>query len=215
MFPIDIWLSSFILYSILRIPDVESTRLILKKLKPEQYEVNALLWRLIKKTNFNGAIIIQWLLIAPLIASLDAMIVYPALGFSMAWLFYGLFHLVAAANNLQLYSRIKLEGVEAIEENTRRFTALLQGLSTSQRIIYFIGMNLLDILLTTYAFIAITLFMLLMGSVSIRYQGPFPYSLMILPLNLIIILLLYPPFRIFASLIIWRRRLKFFKGGSI
>jgi len=214
MFPIEVWLGSLLLYSILRIPDVESTRLILTKLKPEQYEVNVLLWRLIKKSSFNKAMIIQWLIIAPLIASLDALFVYPALGFSMAWLFYGLFHLVAAANNFQLYSRIKMEGVEAIEESTRRFTASLRRLSTSKRIAFFVEMNLLDIILTAYGFIAITLFGILLGSMSIQFRAPFPYFLSIIPVNMIIVLVLYPPFRILATFIIWRRRLKFSKGES-
>jgi len=208
MFPLNIWIASFVLYSLLRIPDVESTRRVLAELDPELHEVNFLIPPLLKKIGFNKTMIVTWLVFATVIASLDAVNVYPVVGFPILWLLFGLFHLLAAANNVQLYFYTMTVGAEAVEENTKRIIATLKKLPFFEKIVFLIRMNFFNLVIAIYGVIALVLFTILLSSTEIYLKGPIPYMLLLGPPIMIIDLIMFFPTLVFGSLIISWRRLK-------
>jgi len=205
---IEIWILSFLLYSILRIPDVESTRLALAKLDPELHEMNEIVTFLFKKVGFKKTMITTWLLFASGIAFLDTYIFYPMIGFPVLWLILGIFHLMAAANNYQLHFQTEIIGAEAIEENTKCLIAMLKKLSPWRKVIFLTRWNFVNIFLALYGVFALVLTYFLLSAMNISLTGPIPYLLLVTPPIMIFDLIMFFPTIVFGNLIITRRRLK-------
>lgn len=206
------WFNAFIcsvtLYSILRSFDVWSTALCLERLDPELHEVNPIVAPLIKKIGFNKTMVITWIPLAIAIGFADAFWAYPIFGIPVLWLFFGLFHLIAAANNVQLYYHIKIFSAEVVEENARRIITVLKSLSTFKKITFLIKTNILNLFFTVYGIITLLLFSLLLSSLDISFKAPVPILLAVGPPIMVLDLILFFPTMIFGSLIISIRRLK-------
>lgn len=204
----DAFVCSVALYSILRCFDIWSTELCLERLDPELHEVNPIVAPLIKKIGFNKTMVITWIPFAIGIGFADAFWSYPQIGIPIWWLFFGLFHLIAAANNVQLYYHTKIFGAEVIEENTKRIITILKSLSTFKKITFLIKTNILNLFFTVYGIITLLLLSLLLSSIDIYFKAPIPVLLVVGPPIMVLDLILFFPTMIFGSLIISIRRLK-------
>lgn len=212
---LEVWISSFLLYSSLRIFDVESTRLVLAKLDPELHEMNIIAIPLFKKFGFNKTMIITWLVFASGLAFFDAYVFYPQIGFPILWLVFGIFHLLAAASNYQLHFQTGILGAETIEENTKRLIRMLQRLSPFRKVVFLIKWNFLNICLALYGVIALILTYLLLSALNISLRGPIPYLLLLTPPIMMFDLIMFFPTIVFGHLIITRRRLRLINDKDI
>ncbi len=202
------FISSFGLYSLLRLMDVWSTKLCVARLDPELHEVNPIAAPLIKKIGFNKTMILTWIPFALVIGFIDAFFLYPVLGIIVLWLFFGLFHLIAAANNMQIYYQVKIFGQKAIEESMRRVIALLKPMSTYQKVIFVIKTNFLNLFLAIYGITTLVLFSFLIPSLSIFIRTSIPALLVIAPPIMVLDLIIFFPTLVFGSLIISMRRVR-------
>jgi len=82
---------SLAVYSCFQSFDIFSTKLALSKLEVEKHEINPLLVFLKKRFGLNVSFLLMWLIIANLVAVLDAFYVQNVLGFPMACYFFGIF----------------------------------------------------------------------------------------------------------------------------
>lgn len=202
------FISSLMLYSVLRYVDVWSTKLCLARLNPEMHEVNPVVAPLIKKMGFNKTMLVTWIPTAIVIGFIDAFYLYPMIGIPALWLVFGLFHLIAAANNIQLYYQTKIFGVEVIEENTKRIIRMLKTMSTFSKIAFLLKTNILNLFFTIYGIVALVLFSILLSSLNIYPIAPIPILLVVGPPIMVLDLIMFFPVMIFGSLIISLRRLK-------
>jgi len=177
---VEVWIYSFLLYSSFRFFDAESTRLVLSKLDPELHEMNPMA-PLFKKFGFKKIMIITWLVFASGIAFLDAYVLYPSVGFPILWLVFGIFHLMAAANNYQLYFQIKILGAEMIEASTKHLIIKLKKLSPFGKVAFLIQWNFLNIFFALYGFVVLVLTSFLLSTMNISFRGPIPYLLAFAP----------------------------------
>lgn len=203
-----LFIASFTLYSILRLFDVLSTKLCLAKLDPKMHEVNPIVAPLIKRIGFNKTMFVTWVPIAAFIGYIDAQFAYPEIGTTIFWLFFGLFHLIACANNLQVYFQIKTFGVEVFENNTRQILRMLKKLSFPKKLIFLMKANFLNLFFAIYGILALALFTILLGSLNIYSTGPIPALLALGPPIMIVDLILFFPIMVFGSLLISFRRLR-------
>lgn len=208
MFRFDVFVYSFVLYSCLRYFDVWSTKLCLDVLDPEMHEVNPIIAPLIKKIGFNKTMILTWLLFAIPIALIDVLFLYPVVGIPILWLLFGLFHLIAAANNTQIHFQVKIFGAEAVKENTRRVVRILKGLPLLRRITFLAKMNFLNLFLAFYGIAALTLFNFFLSATDIAIRHPIPILLAVGPPIMILDLILFFPTIVFGSIMISFRRLR-------
>jgi len=161
---------------------------------------------LIKRFGFNKTMIVTSLLFASIFASLDAYYVYPVVGFPTLWLLFGVFHLLAAANNVEVYFRKKEVGPSVMEQHTKEIILKLKRLSFLRRMVFLIKISFFNFCLAIYGFVALFLFGLLLGAMDIGLKGPIPYLLLLGPPIMIIDLILLFPIMVFGSLIIsWRK----------
>lgn len=208
MFQLDPFIASSTLYSVLRLFDVMSTKLCLAKLDPEMHEVNPIVAPLVKRIGFYKTMFVTWLPFAVVIGYIDAEFAYPAIGIPIFWLLFGLFHLIASANNLQVYFQIKTFGAQAIENNTRQTLRMLKKLSFPKKLIFLMKANFLNLFFAIYGIVALTLFMILLGTLNIYSKGPIPTLLALGPPIMIVDLILFFPIMVFGSLLISLRRLR-------
>jgi hypothetical protein len=185
---------------------VLSTKLCLERLDPELHEVNPIVAPLITKIGFNKTMLVTWIPSAIAIGFADAF--YPLFGIPAWWLVFGLFHLIATANNIQLYYHTKIYGAEVIEENTMRIITILKSLSTFKKITFLIKTNVLNLFFTVYGIAALLLLSSLLGSLDIYFKTPVPALLVVGPPIMVLDLIMFFPTMIFGSLIISIRRLK-------
>jgi len=205
---VNAFVSSVALYSLLRVFDVWSTKQCLSKLDPEMHEINPIVAPLVKKIGFNKTMIITWVPFALVIASLDAMYAYPMVGIPILWLLFGLFHVIVAANNLEIYFRTRIFGAEAIEENTRRTIRILKNLPLVGKISFLMKTNVLNLFFTLYGIGALVLFSVLLSVVNVSSKGPIPILLFVGPPIMILDLIMFFPVMVFGALIISLRRIK-------
>lgn len=204
----DAFVSSVALYSFFRYFDISTTKLCLTRLDPELHEVNPVVVPLIKKIGFNKTMLITWIPVATVIGLIDAFYLYPMIGIPTLWLVFGLFHLIAAANNLQVYYQMKIFGIEVIEENTRRIIAMLKSLTAFGKITFLIKTNILNLFFTVYGIVTLLLFSILLSSLDIYFKTPIPILLAISPPVMVLDLIMFFPVMIFGSLVISMRKLK-------
>lgn len=215
MFDINAFISSFLLYTLLRYFDVVSTGLCLADLDPEMHEVNPIVAPLIKKIGFYKTMLVTWVPFATLTGLMDTLYVYPIVGIPVLWLVFGLFHLIATANNFQLYFQKQIFGTEVIAENTRRIIKMLKGLSTLGKVTFLIKTNFLNLFFTFYGVAALILFQLLLSTMDIYIKGPIPILLVVGPPIMILDLIMFFPILVFGSLIISLRRLRIVNDEDI
>jgi len=206
---LTLWLFAYsvALYSCLRLVDVWSTKLALSELSFEMHEVNTPLVALAKKYGFNRAAILLSFIAIP-IGLVDVLVIYPLVGFPIFWLYVGLFHVLAAANNVQMYFQAKIMGKESVERYTRQLVRDLKGLSAIERILYLIKMNFFFVALAIYGFFALGLFSVLLSSLEISLLRPTSYLILLGPPIMILDLISFFAVIVFGSLILARRQLK-------
>jgi hypothetical protein len=204
---IDVFITSIFLYSAFRYVDVLSTKICLAKLDPKLHEVNPIAAPLFHKLGFNKTMVILWIPFALVIGIADTLVVAPVIGIPILWLFFGLFHLLAAVNNFQVYSHVKLFGAEAIEENTKHLIQTLKSLSKFKKITFLLQINLLNVFFALYGIVSLVLFSMLLGSLSISLKAPIPVLLLLAPVIMILDFIVFFPTMAFGSLIISLRRL--------
>lgn len=202
-------------YSAFRYIDVWSTRLATSELNFEMHEVNPFLVPLVKKMGFKKGMIVSWLLFAIPISMVDIIIIYPLIGFPTLWIFFGLFHILAAANNIQVYFRTKAVGKDNVELNTRNLIRELRSLSTLRKIVYLMKLNFFNLCLAIYGLVALALFSMLLSFLVISFREPTSYLLFIVPPVMILDLILFFPVIVFGSIIISYRQLKLFNDRDL
>jgi len=208
MFRFDAFVYSLVLYSCLRYFDVWSTKLCLNVLDPEMHEVNPIIAPLVKKIGFNKTMIVTWLPFAVPIALIDVLYFYPIVGIPILWLLFGLFHLIAAANNTQIHFQTKIFGAEVVEENTRRVVRILKELPLMRKITFLAKMNFLNLFLAFYGVAALTLLGILLSATDISIRHPIPILLAVGPPIMILDLIIFFPTIVFGSIMISFRRLR-------
>ncbi|MEM3770691.1 MAG: hypothetical protein QXG76_05865 [Candidatus Bathyarchaeia archaeon] len=176
------------------------------------HEINILVVPLVKKIGFNKTMIITWVPFAAFVGFIDTLCLYPQIGIPVAWLFFGLFHLIAAANNIQLYYQTKIFGAEEIEESTRRIVEMLKSLSTVGKITLWIKINILNLFFTAYGVLTLLLSIILLNSLNFYPKAPIPMLLVASPPIMMLDLLMFFPLTLFGSLILFIRRLKITKN---
>lgn len=208
MFRFDVFVYSLALYSCFRYFDVWSTKLCLDVLDPEMHEVNPIIAPLVKKIGFNKTMIFTWLPFAVSIALIDALYLYPIVGIPILWLLFGLFHIIAAANNIQIHFQTKIFGAEVVEENTRALVRILKELPLLRKFTFLAKMNFLNLFLAFYGVAALTLFGILLSATDISIRHPIPILLAVGPPIMILDLIMFFPIIVFGSIMISFRRLR-------
>lgn len=208
MLTTHVFIYSFIAYSLLRYFDVWSTKLCLAKLDPEIHEANPIVAPLLKKIGFDKTMLLTWLLFAIPIGLADALYVDPVTTFPILWLFFGLFHVMAAANNLQIHFQMKIFGAEIVKENTMRIIKILKGLSFSGKVAFLVKTNFLNVFFALYAVATLTFLSILLTAIDITIKRPIPVLLAIGPPIMILDLIMFFPAIVFGSLMISLRRLR-------
>jgi len=208
MLYLNAFISSFMLYGLLRVFDVWSTKLCLAELDPEMHEVNPIIAPLVKKIGFYKTMFVTWLPFATIIGLIDSLYAYPVVGIPILWLFLGLFHLLAAANNVQVYSQAKIFGAEIVEENTRQVIRILKRLSSFGKVAFLIRTNFLNVFLAFYGVAALVLLSVLLSVTDIIVKQPIPILLVVGPPIMILDLVMFFPTIVFGSLMISLRRLR-------
>lgn len=208
MFEPIIFAVSFISYSCFRYVDVVSTTYALRHLDMELHEVNPLLVPLAKKTSYRRAMILTWLLFGIPIGLGDAFISYPVLGFAGLCYLFGIFHLLAAANNVQIYFQVQNLGEEKVRQNMLNQIQTLKGLSFKGEIVYLFKMNFFEIFMSAYGFVTLILLSRLFTTLVLSFSGPTSVYLLFIPPIMILDLIWFFPISVLGSIIISRRRLK-------
>ena len=203
----SVLITSIFLYSAFRYLDVWSTKICLEKLDPRLHEVNPIAAPLFHKLGFNKTMIIMWIPFAVAIGAADAFVITPLIGIPILWLFFGLFHVLAGINNLQVHARVKQFGAETIEEDTKQLIRKLKSLSKINKIKYLVQMNILNLFFALYGIIALILFFQLLPAIDISFKTPIPALLFLTPIIMIIDFICFFPTMAFGTLLISLRQL--------
>lgn len=208
MIELLIFAISFAVYSGFRYVDIVSTAYVLRHLDLELHEVNPLIVPLAKKTGFKKAMVSLWLLFAVPIGLGDAFIIYPTLGYPALSYMLGIFHLLAAANNVQIYFQVQIVGAENVRQNTLNQIRTLKRLSLWRKVIYLVKMNFFEIFMSAYGFFALVLLSQLLTTLVLSFSEPTSLSLLFVPSIMILDLIWFFPVSVLGSIIISRRRLR-------
>lgn len=214
MVSIYVFLFSFSIYSLFQWVDVYSTRLALSKLNLEMHEINPLLVFIIKKIGFDRTVIVMWLLFATLIGSIDALYVFNILGFPTTCFLFGMFHILAAANNFEINFQTQIVGAESVERNTRFLIQMLKQQSFLGKTSLLIRLNLFKVFVATYGMVALLLLFKLFSSLVVTLKEPVSFLLLYLPPIMILALIMFFPVNAFGTFLISLRRLKLSKDDE-
>jgi hypothetical protein len=199
---------SLVTYSCFQLCDILSTRAALSKLTIEKHEVNPLLVWLKRKVGTNRAFFLMWLVIANSVALFDALYVQAIVGFVLACYFFGMFHLFAVFNNLQIFFETKFVGPENLERNTDFLIGELKKRSTMGKIVLLTKLNLFNIFVSFFGIATLVLSTMLLNTLQFSLTGPTSVFLMFFPPMMIITLILFAPFKVMGMFIICTRRLQ-------
>lgn len=206
---VNAFIASSILYNVFRSLDILSTKLCFSKLDLEMHEVNPIVVFMTKKVGFNKAMLITGIFFTALIGLIDAFWIYPTVGIPLLWLVFGLFHLIATANNFQVYFQTKIFGAKEVEESISRVIDMLKPLSRFEQVKFLIKMNIFHLFLTIYGIVALILFLFLLSLIAnVCFTVPVPILLIVTPPIMMLDLIMFFPTMIFGSLLVFRRRLK-------
>jgi len=151
---LKIFILSIATYSFLRIPDVYSTKKLSSILDLKLHEINPLVVFLNEKIGFNQTMVITWIIFAPIVGLFDYL-TSTVFNFPIFAAIFGSTHLLAAANNLQIYFKIQIEGPETVQQYTYEMIAKLRKLPRREKIIFLLKNNFYDIFLGLYCFFII------------------------------------------------------------
>jgi hypothetical protein len=208
MLPVYAIIYSLIGYSALRYIDVWSTKMCLARLDPQIHEVNPLMTQLLKKMDFNKTMLLTWIVFAVPISVLDTIVVNHVLGLPLLWLLFGIFHVMAAANNLQIHFKMDVFGADVVEENTKRLIIMLKNLSFWGKLVFLAKTNFLNVFFALYSVITLSFFLYLLSSIDVAFKYPIPVLFAATPFILIFDLMMFFPTIVLGSLMISIRRLQ-------
>src|SRR2546422_1132795 len=155
---------SFFAYSMLRYLDQSSTKRLARRLDIQKHELNPLLTWLARKWGLDRAFWITYLVFAIGIAMVDVFLnTVATFGFPAAAYLFGLMHVLAAANNLELDYETRGMTKGQIESGTFGFVEELSGLSLRKG---------LSLLIEKYAFTFIAALLSFIAVVSIALGDP-------------------------------------------
>lgn len=214
MIEIYIFFLSFCTYSAFQWMDILSTERALSKLDFELHEVNQLLVWITRKIGFRKGRYVMWLLFAPAVGLVDALVVFRISSFPLVCYLFGLFHLLAAANNWHIYYQTKIVGAENIERSTRHLVSELKKRSRWGKISLLIGLNAFNFFLMIYSMIAMSLTFILLNSVVLTIKEPVSIALLYLPPLMLLVLISFFPVQVFGSFVITLRRLRSYKENE-
>jgi len=206
---LKIFILSIATYSFLRIPDVYSTKKLSSILDLKLHEINPLVVFLNEKIGFNQTMVITWIIFAPIVGLFDYL-TSTVFNFPIFAAIFGSTHLLAAANNLQIYFKIQIEGPETVQQYTYEMIAKLRKLPRREKIIFLLKNNFYDIFLGLYCFFIIISIYLSDLLQNILFHGLQISQLLInLSLAMAISLLMFFPTVALGLIIISIRRIKF------
>lgn len=214
MLPILVFLFSLSTYTLFQWVDIYSTRLALSKLSLEMHEVNSLLVFLTKKIGFDRATTVMWLIFAPLVGLIDAVYVFNALSFPTTCFLFGMFHVLAAANNFQIHFQTQIVGARNVERNTHLLIQMLKQQSFLEKIKLLIRLNFFKVFVAAYSLVSLLLFFQLLSSVVVTLKEAVSLFLLYLPPIMILALIMFFPVDAFGSFLISIRRLKLSKDNE-
>jgi len=194
--------------------DLYSTQLALSKLSLEMHEINPLLVFLARKFGFRGATWVMWLLFATLTGLIDALYISNVFGFPITCFLFGMFHALAAANNLEIFFQTKIIGAKNIERNTRSLIQMLKQQSFFGKIGLLIRLNLFKVFVAIYGTVSLLALFRLFGSLSVTTTEPVSFFLLYLPPIMILALIMFFPVDAFGTFLISLRRLKLSKDND-
>ena len=198
---------SLVVYSCFQFFDLRSTKLALSGLELEKHEINPLLVFLNKRVGFKSSSFIMWLLIANLVASFDAFYVNGVFGMPLACFFFGMFHVLAVFNNLEIHFAKQFVGAKAFERNTDMLIEELRKRSSWGKLTLLIKLNLFSVFISVFGIAALFLSIKLLSALQFRLVTPISYFLLYFPPMMILTLILFFPVKVFGMFLICRRRL--------
>lgn len=199
------FLYSLAVYSCFQFFDIFSTKLALSKLEVEKHEINPLLVFLKKRFGLNVSFLLMWLIIANLVAVFDAFCVQNALGFPMACYFFGMFHLLATFNNLQIYFETQFVGADTIERNTNFLIQELKKRSPLGKVALLVKLNSFNVFASLFGIVALCLSTQLLSFLQFRLVEPISVFLVYFPPMMILALIMFFPIKVFGMFLISRR----------
>lgn len=130
-----VFVESFVLYSLLRYFDVNSTKKLAERLDIQKHEINQLLTLLARRWGLGKAFRTTWILTASSIALADALLSGTVnWGVPVIALLTGTVHLLAAGSNTELEYRTRGMSREEIEAETYEFAKQLSELAWKGRL---------------------------------------------------------------------------------
>lgn len=208
------YLYSLATYSCFQFFDFYSTKLALSKLDVEKHEINPLLVFLNKRIGINASFLIMWLLIANSVAAFDALCIQNLLGFTFACYFFGMFHMLAFFNNLQIHFETQFVGPENFERNTEFLIRELRKRSLFGKVTLLVKLNLFNVFLSAFGLVALILSIQLLNFLQFRLVEPVSAFLLYFPPMMILVLIFFFPFKVLGMFIICSRRLYLSKSSD-
>src|SRR5437879_10533978 len=207
---------SFFAYSMLRYLDQSSTKRLARRLDIQKHEINPLLTWLTRKWGLDKAFWITYFVFAVGIGLIDVTLnTLATFGFPAAAYLFGLLHVLAAANNLELDYDTRGLTKEQIESGTFQFVEELSGLSLKKS---------LGLLAEKYAFTVIASVLSFIAILSIALGDPVsklvgrPYLGAVM-FQMALVLLFSIPFfysALMVGLLLWSRRLvRMYRKGQL
>jgi hypothetical protein len=147
----------------------------------------------------------MWLIIANLVAVFDAFYVQNALGFPMVCYFFGMFHLLATFNNLQIYFETQFVGADTIERNTNFLIQELSKRSPLGKVALLAKLNSFNVFASLFGIVALFLSTQLLSVLQFRLVEPISVFLLYFPPMMILALIMFFPVKVFGMFLISRR----------
>lgn len=208
MYNILIFVFSFSVYTAFQWFDAHSTRLALSKLSLEMHEINPILVSLSKRIGVDLALTVMALAFATFVGLVDVLYSLNAFRFPIMCFLFGMFHILAAANNLQIYFEVETIGPENFDRNTRYLIQMLKQKSFVGKIGLLIKLNLFKVFLAIYGLVSLLFLFGLLGSLVISIEGSISSFLFYLPPIMILAFITFFPVNVFGIFLISLRRLK-------
>jgi hypothetical protein len=199
------FLYSFAIYSAFQYFDIYSTKRALSKLDVEEHEINPLLVFLEKRFGLNTSFFLMWLFIATTVASVDAFYIQNVLGFPIGCYFFGMFHLLATFNNLQIHFETEFVGADNIQRNTNFLAQELQKRSRLGKTALLVKLNLFNVFVSLFGLFALFLSIRLLSLLQFRFAEPVSFLLFYFPPMMILTLIMFYPIKVFGMFLISRR----------
>jgi len=199
-------------YSCFQFFDMYSTKLALSKLQIEKHEINPLLVFLNKRIGINASFLLMWFVIANSVAAFDALYIQNIFGLTLACFFFGMFHVFAVFNNLQIHFETQFVGADNFERNTEFLIRELRNRSSFGKVALLLRLNLFSVFLSLFGIATLFLSIQLLNFLQFRLVEPINAFLLYFPPMMILALILFFPVKVFGMFVICRRRLQLSKS---